>query len=101
MAEYKLYVVDEDGWVTGVWSLQCEDDERAVLAALDSGVDQPMELWTQDRLVERFGPARGEEDDQAVAVVHHQGWLRRRRAYGPVRTPARSAPPPSWARRSS
>ncbi|HEY2051499.1 MAG TPA: hypothetical protein VGH03_19340 [Caulobacteraceae bacterium] len=100
MAQYKLYVVDEDGWVTGVRSLQCEDDECAVHAALNSGVDEPMELWTQDRLVERFGPAPPDEDDQDTGARHH-GRFRRRRAFGPIRTPARSAPPPSWARRSS
>lgn len=100
MAEYKLYVLDEDDWVTGVRSLLCEDDERAVLAALDCGVAQPMELWIQDRLVERFGPLLCEDDDPGAAVGDLRR-LHRRRARGPVRTPARSSPPPSWARRRS
>jgi hypothetical protein len=100
MAQYKLYILDEDGWVTGVLPLQCEDDERAVLAALASGVDQSMELWTGDRPVERFGPAPSEEDDSGP-VVCDPGRPRRRRACGAIRTPARSSPPPSWARRNS
>jgi hypothetical protein len=100
MAQYKLYILDEDGWVTGVLALQCEDDERAVFAALASGVDQSMELWTRDRPVERFGPAPCEEDDPG-AVVCDEGRPRRRRSGGLVRTPARSSPPPSWARRNS
>ena len=100
MAQYKLYILDEDGWVTGVLHLQCEDDEGAVFAALASGVDQSMELWTRDRPVERFGPAPCEEDDTG-AVVCDEGRPRRRRSSGLVRTPARSSPPSSWARRNS
>lgn len=101
MAEYKLYIIDEDDWVTGVRTLSCEDDELAVIAALSSGVDLRMELWSRDRPVERFGPAPCDEDEPDERTAGGAGRFRRRRAWGVTRTPALSSPPPSWVRRNS
>ncbi|MBV8683692.1 MAG: hypothetical protein JO111_12515 [Caulobacteraceae bacterium] len=101
MAEYKLYIIDEDDWISGVKTFHCEDDELAVIAALDSGVAQRMELWSRDRLVERFGPAPCEDEDCDPPAACGENRPRRRRAWGAIRTPALSPPPPSWSRRNS
>jgi hypothetical protein len=100
MAEYKLYIIDEDDWVIGVWTLRCVDDERAVMVALDCNVDRCMELWTRDRFVERFRPTPC-DDGEPETGADGEGRFRRRRAWGVIRTPARSSPPPSWGRRNS
>jgi hypothetical protein len=100
MAEYKLYIIDEDDWVIGVWTLRCVDDDRAVMVAFDISVDRRMELWTRDRLVESFSPTPC-DNDELEAAAGGEGRFRRRRAWGVIRTPARSSPPPSWGRRNS
>jgi hypothetical protein len=102
MAEYKLYILDEHDWVTRIECLQCDDDNSAVVAALDYAPEQPMELWNRDRLIQRFGPEPDDDIDAGPVEFASDGRrFRRARVCGVIRTPARSSPPASWARRGS
>jgi hypothetical protein len=102
MVKYKLYILDEHDWVMGIETLHCDDDESAVIMALGYAPEQHMELWASDRLIQRFGPQPDDDDDtdQGEAACA-RGRFGRGRAGGLIRTPARSAQPPSWARRGA
>ena len=51
MADYRIYLVDDDGHFYDVVPLDCEDDAKAVEQAKRLADARPIELWQLDRKV--------------------------------------------------
>lgn len=54
MLEYRLYVLNASGHITGVFEFGCIDDAAAATWALTKADGRPMELWRRDHLIRRF-----------------------------------------------
>ncbi|MFN3584307.1 MAG: hypothetical protein ACK4TT_10220 [Phenylobacterium sp.] len=54
MTDYRLYFLDEANHIRGVVEFDGEDDADAAQRALDHADGRGMELWSRDRLVQRF-----------------------------------------------
>ena len=51
MADYRIYVVGDDGHFYDVVPLDCEDDAKAIEQARRLADARPIELWQLDRKV--------------------------------------------------
>jgi hypothetical protein len=65
MAEYRAYIVGDDGHITGFEPLVCVDDGEAIEKAKRLTDKHPIEIWSGDRLVRRLS-ATGEPGGDAV-----------------------------------
>ena len=54
MAEYRAYVIGEDGHITSFRAFVCAGDADAMVWAKQLLDGNGIELWSQDRLVNRF-----------------------------------------------
>jgi hypothetical protein len=54
MAEYRAYLVGDDGHVIGFEPLVCADDGEAIENAKRLATKHSVELWSGDRLVKRL-----------------------------------------------
>lgn len=54
MGEYRLYYLDDANHIRGVVEFVCRDDEEAAEQARSRADGRVMELWSRDRLVQRF-----------------------------------------------
>jgi hypothetical protein len=57
MAEYRAYLVGDDGHIIGFEPLVCADDGEAVEKAKRFATKHSVELWSGDRLVKRLTAA--------------------------------------------
>jgi hypothetical protein len=57
MADYRAYLVDEDGHFSEAVPLICADDAEAIEKARPLAVDKDVELWQLDRKVAVFPSA--------------------------------------------
>jgi len=56
MLEFRAYIIDEEGHVTGRIDLVCEDEETARHRAQQLVDGHRVELWHRDRKIDRFDP---------------------------------------------
>lgn len=54
MAEYRAYIVGDDGHFIGFEPLVCADDREAIETAKRLVGEHPIELWSGNRLVQRL-----------------------------------------------
>jgi hypothetical protein len=54
MAEYRAYILDEDGHISEAIGFVCPDDESAKKYARQFVVDHDVELWQGDRQIATF-----------------------------------------------
>ena len=54
MAEYRLYFLDDDGHIRGVYEFLGEDDFTAAEQAARHADGRGMELWRREHLVRTF-----------------------------------------------
>ena len=57
MTGYRLYFFSADGRISRATTLDCQDDESAILACEAARTPAKMELWERGRLVRAFPPA--------------------------------------------
>ena len=58
MAEYRVYVIGDDGHIVSAHPLICDDDAGAVEQATAFLADRSIEVWSGDRFVIRLYPDR-------------------------------------------
>ena len=56
MQEYRAYIVDQDGHVTGRIDLLCEDEDAARQRVKQLVDGLAVELWQGNQKIERFEP---------------------------------------------
>jgi hypothetical protein len=54
MAEYRAYLIGDDGHFHDVFPLTCADDAEAVEMAKKLVIDRDVELWQLDRKIATF-----------------------------------------------
>jgi hypothetical protein len=72
VAEYRAYLIGSDGHFKSSRSFVCDTDENAIVWAKQMVGQQPAELWSGTRLVERLSPP---DEKQAVSHEIHEGRL--------------------------
>ncbi|WP_035727914.1 hypothetical protein [Bradyrhizobium murdochi] len=72
MAEYRAYLIGSDGQFESSRAFVCDTDENAIVWARQMVGQQPAELWSGTRLVQRLSTP-----DQRQAISHevHEGRL--------------------------
>ena len=70
MVEYR--VIGSDGHVESSRGFVCDTDENAIMWAKQMVGEQPAELWSGARLVQRLSPP---DENQAVSHEIHDGRL--------------------------
>ena len=54
MADYQVHVLDVWGRIVRTVGVECDDDDQARVIAEDQTGLVPMEIWQDDRLIERY-----------------------------------------------
>jgi hypothetical protein len=72
MAEYYAYLIGSDRHFESSRAFVCDTDENAIVWAKQMVGQQPAELWSGTRLVERLSPP---DEKQAVSHEVHEGRL--------------------------
>ena len=58
MYQYRAYILDQGGHITSALDLSCHDDHDARAQASQLADGHEVELWQQDRFIDRFGTAQ-------------------------------------------
>ena len=58
MAEYRAYLIGDDGHFYDVFQLICADDAEAIEMAMRLVIDRDVELWQLDRKIGTFSLKR-------------------------------------------
>jgi ABC-type antimicrobial peptide transport system ATPase subunit len=66
MAEYRAYIVGDDGHFIGFEPLVCADDSEAIERAKRLVSKHPVEIWSGERLVQRLNARK----PRGAAVTH-------------------------------
>jgi hypothetical protein len=66
MADYRAYLVDENGHFWKAVPLVCSDDAEAITKARPLAANQGVELWQLDRMVAVFPPPDQNETGHAA-----------------------------------
>jgi len=72
VAEYRACLIGLDGHFESTRSFVCDTDENAIVWAKQMVGQQPAELWSGTRLVERLSPP---DEKHAVSHEVHEGRL--------------------------
>ena len=70
MTDYRVDLIGSDGQIERSRTFVCDTDENAIMRAKQMVGQQPTELWSGTRLVERLFPAN---EKQAVSHEVHEG----------------------------
>jgi hypothetical protein len=54
MAQYRAYLIDDDGHFYDAFPLICDDDAEAIVMAEQLAIDHDVELWQLDRKIGTF-----------------------------------------------